>query len=149
MEPKRALTALLLGAVVAVVAGCGLPSGSSGGNANGSGEKMQRAYAPRIDPADFTSKIDNKYFPLKPGTTFVYKGTLHGSAERDEMAVTHDTRRVMGVKSLVVSDRVTEDGKLIEQTYDWYAQDSKGNVWYFGEHVTEYKNVEVSGHEGS
>jgi hypothetical protein len=126
MEPKKALSALILGAAVVVVAGCGAPSGSSGGNANGSGEKTQKAYAPRIDPADFTTRIDNKYFPLEPGTTFVYKGTFHGSAERDEMAVTHDTRRVMGVKCLIASDRVTEDGKLIEQTYDWYAQDGKG-----------------------
>jgi hypothetical protein len=65
------------------------------------------------------------------------------------MAVTHDTRRVMGVKCLVASDRVTEDGDLVEQTYDWYAQDDRGNVWYFGEDVTEYKNGKVSGHEGS
>ena len=55
----------------------------------------------------------------------------------------------MGVECVVASDRVTEDGKLIEQTYDWYAQDKKGNVWYFGEHVTEYKNGKVAGHEGS
>ena len=146
MEPKKLLSALILGAAVVVVAGCGVPSGSS---ANGSGEKTQQAYAPHIDPADFTTRIDNKYFPLEPGTTFVYKGTFHGRAERDVMAVTHDTRRVMGVKCLVASDRVKEDGKLIEQTYDWYAQDNKGNVWYFGEHVTEYKNGKVTGHEGS
>jgi hypothetical protein len=149
MKPKKLLSALILGATVVVVAGCGAPSGSSGSNASGPGEKTQQAYAPHIDPADFTTRIDNKYFPLEPGTTFVYIGTFHGRAERDVMAVTHDTRRVMGVKCLVASDRVTEDGKLIEQTYDWYAQDNKGNVWYFGEHVTEYKNGKVTGHEGS
>jgi hypothetical protein len=65
------------------------------------------------------------------------------------MAVTHDTKRVMSVKCLVASDRVTEGGKLIEQTYDWYAQDNEGNVWYFGEYVTEYENGVVTGHEGS
>jgi hypothetical protein len=86
---------------------------------------------------------------LKPGTTFVYEGRFQGAPERDEMAVTHDTKRVMGVDCVVASDRVTEGGKLIEQTYDWYAQDKKGNVWYFGEHVTEYKNGKVTGHEGS
>ncbi|MDQ3862952.1 MAG: hypothetical protein M3317_05550, partial [Actinomycetota bacterium] len=58
-------------------------------------------------------------------------------------------KRVMGVRCVVASDRVTEEGELKEQTYDWYAQDKKGNVWYFGEHVTEYNNGKVTGHEGS
>ena len=136
----------LIGALAALVilAGCGGTSGA--GDAQG---KTHKAYAPSIDPADFTTTINNKYFPLKPGTTFVYKGKFHGTAERDVMAVTHDTKRVMGVECLVASDRVTEGGKLIEQTYDWYAQDEEGNVWYFGEDVTEYKNGKVTGHEGS
>ena len=140
-----------MGAALAlvVVAGCGAPSGGTGGEAKSKTEKAQKAYAPKIVPSDFSTKIDNKYFPLKPGTTFVYKGKFHGTAERDVMAVTHDTRRVMGVECLVASDRVTEGGKLTEQTYDWYAQDNKGNVWYFGEHVTEYKMGKVTGHEGS
>src|SRR5215210_7331176 len=130
-----------MGAALAlvVVAGCGAPSGGTGGEAKGKTEKAQKAYAPRIEPADFTTKIDNKYFPLEPGTTFVYKGKFHGTAERDVMAVTHDTKRVMGVECLIASDRVTEGGELVEQTY----------VWYFGEHVTEYKNGKVTGHEGS
>ena len=136
--------------VFLLVAGCGGTSGHADGNAD---EKTpgttQEGYAPHIDPADFSTKIDNRYFPLKPGTTFVYEGKFQGAAERDEMAVTHDTKRVMGVECLVASDRVTEDGKLIEQTYDWYAQDKEGNVWYFGEDVTEYKNGKVTGHEGS
>ena len=150
MESRKALP-ILMGAALAlvVVAGCGAPSGGTGGEAKGKTEKAQKAYAPRIEPADFTTRIDNKYFPLKPGTTFVYKGKFHGTAERDEMAVTHDTKRVMGVECLIASDRVTEGGELVEQTYDWYAQDKEGNVWYFGEHVTEYKNGKVTGHEGS
>jgi hypothetical protein len=142
----------LIGAamVLLLVAGCDGSSGQAGGNAD---EKVHRTtqegYSPSIDPADFSTKIDNKYFPLEPGTTFIYEGKFQGAAESDEMAVTHDTRQVMGVECLVASDRVTEDGKLIEQTYDWYAQDKKGNVWYFGEHVTEYENGKVTGHEGS
>jgi hypothetical protein len=132
-----------------LVAGCNASSGSSGGSVHNTAQKTHKAYAPNINPADFTTKIDNRYFPLKPGTTFVYRGKFHGAAERDVMAVTHDTKRVMGVRCLVASDRVTEDGALMEQTYDWYAQDKKGNVWYFGEHVTEYKNGNVTGHEGS
>jgi hypothetical protein len=148
MKARKA-SPILMGAALAlvVVAGCGAPSG--GGEAKGRTEKAQKAYEPRIESADFTSRIDNKYFPLKPGTTFVYKGEFHGTAERDVMAVTDDTKRVMGVECLVASDRVTEGSELVEQTYDWYAQDKEGNVWYFGEDVTEYKNGKVTGHEGS
>ena len=150
MESRKALSIFVGSAVaIAILAGCGASSGSTDGAAKSTTEKTQNAYAPRIEPADFTTRIDNKYFPLEPGTTFVYKGKFHGSAERDVMAVTHDTKRVMGVECLVASDRVTEGGKLVEQTYDWYAQDKEGNVWYFGEHVTEYKNGKVTGHEGS
>src|SRR5919202_3170875 len=148
------LLGAILGSMVMLAAACsGSSSGNTAGNANGTDETTrtttQKAYSPNIRPADFTTRIDNKDFPLKPGTTFVYEGRFQGAAERDEMAVTHDTRRVMGVRCLVASDRVTEDGELIEQTYDWYAQDKEGNVWYFGEHVTEYKNGKVTGHEGS
>jgi hypothetical protein len=150
---RKAAKKVMLGRTVVIgvalvtfllAAGC---AGSSGSNA---GEKANHdEYSPHIDPADFTTRIDNKYFPLKPGTTFVYKGRFHGTAERDEMGVTGRTKRVMGVRCLVASDRVTEGGKMTEKTYDWYAQDDKGNVWYFGEDVTEYKNGKVTGHEGS
>ena len=148
---RIAASILAVGFAAAVAAGCGGAGGGSNGgsSANGGSSTSGAAYSPHIDPADFTTTIDNKYFPLKPGTTFVYEGTMEGASERDVMAVTHDTRRVMGVECLVASDRVTEDGKLIEQTYDWYAQDKEGNVWYFGEHVTEYKDGKVTGHEGS
>jgi hypothetical protein len=123
------LSALAVLLVAGLTAGCG-----------GSSKKAQRPYTPNIDPADFVREIDNKYFPLKPGTTFVYAG----NAERDEMAVTHTTKQIMGVECVVVNDRLWEDGKLIEQTYDWYAQDKEGNVWYFGEDTKEYKEGKVS-----
>jgi hypothetical protein len=150
MERRTALTTLIgVAMTLVLVAGCGGSAGNAGGAAKEAQETTQHAYAPYINPADFTTEIDNKYFPLKPGTTFVYEGKFEGATERDEMAVTHDTKQVMGVECVVASDRVTEDGKLIEQTYDWYAQDKRGNVWYFGEDVTEYKNGKVTGHEGS
>jgi hypothetical protein len=104
----------------------------------------QQAYAPHINPSGFTTKIDNKYFPLKPGTTFVYQGNSGGNAERDVMTVTHSTRRIMGVKCMVVDDRVWEGGKLTEKTFDYYAQDKKGTVWYFGENSKAYENGKVS-----
>jgi hypothetical protein len=130
MKGRPTLLSALVGVLVLAVltAGCG-----------GSSEKADKPYAPNIDPADFVSEIDNKYFPLKPGTTFVYAG----NAERDEMTVTSNTKQIMGVECVVVNDRLWEDGKLIEQTYDWYAQDKEGNVWYFGEATKEYKEGKV------
>src|SRR5919205_2760825 len=119
MDLRTALPTLI-GVAMTLVTGCGGSSDNAGGAGEGkTQETTQQTYAPHINPADFTTKIDNKYFPLKPGTTFVYEGKFEGASERDEMAVTHDTKRVMGVECLVASDRVMEDGKLIEQTYDW------------------------------
>jgi hypothetical protein len=132
-------------AALVALAGCGA-YGGTGGKDQG---KAQNAYAPNIDPADFTSKIDNKYFPLKSGTTFVYRGKTQDATEGDIMKVTSDTKNIMGVKCVVVDDRVTEGGKLTEQTYDWYAQDKKGNVWYFGEDSREIKNGKITSTGGS
>jgi hypothetical protein len=147
MEPRRALLTLT-GVVMALVfvAGCGGSSGDARGSAQGKG---QEGYAPHIAPADFSTKIDNKYFPLKPGTTFVYRGKTQDATEGDTVKVTSDTRNIMGVECVVVNDRVTEGGKLTEQTYDWYAQDKKGNVWYFGEDSKEYENGKVKSTGGS
>jgi hypothetical protein len=113
------------------------------------GSTTQQAYAPHINPSEFATTIDNKYFRLKPGTTFVYKGNSGGDPERDVMSVTHSTKRIMGVKCVVVKDRVFAQGKLGEKTFDWYAQDNKGNVWYFGENSKEYKKGHVVSTVGS
>jgi hypothetical protein len=74
----------------------------------------------------------------------VYRGNSGGNAERDVMTVTHSTKQIMGVKCVVVDDRVLAHAKLSEKTFDWYAQDKNGNVWYFGENSKEYKNGKVS-----
>src|SRR5215211_9238153 len=86
------------------MAGCGGSSGHAGGKSEG---KAQEGYAPSIDPADFSTKIDNKYFPLKPGTTFVYEGKTADATEGDTVEVTSDIRTIMGVERVVVDDRVT------------------------------------------
>ena len=65
------------------------------------------------------------------------------------MSVTHQTKKVMGVECVVVDDRAWEDGKLIEKTYDWFAQDKEGSVWYFGEDTKEYENGKVVSTKGS
>ena len=151
MLDKGKVLLVFVGVAMALVlvAGCGASSGSPGGDAGGSGQKAQKAYAPSIDPADFSTDIDNKYFPLEPGTTFVYEGKTEDATEGDTVRVTSETKDIMGVECVVVDDRVTEDGKLTEQTYDWYAQDKKGNVWYFGEDSKEYENGKVKSTGGS
>jgi len=90
-------------------------------------------YAPVINPAEFSTTIDNPYFPLVPGTRFIYEATTADGRERNVVEVTADTKTVMAVATRVVHDVVLVDGKPEEETFDWYAQDTEGNVWYFGE----------------
>jgi hypothetical protein len=92
-------------------------------------------YLPAIDPANFVSTVDNPFFPLAPGTTYVFEGIRDGRGQHDEFVVTAETKVVMGVTSVVVRDTATRiaDGRLIEKTDDWFAQDKDGNVWYMGE----------------
>ena len=97
-------------------------------------------YDPLIDPANFVTTIDNPYFPLVPGTTFIYEDHFAGSIMRDEFAVTHNTRVLDGVTCVEVHDSVFTDGALTEDTLDWFAQDRDGNVWYFGENTQELEN---------
>ena len=103
---------------------------------------MHGDYHPQIDPADFVTRIDNPYFPLKPGTGFHYKGVAEDgkTPQTDDMVVTHKTKTIMGVKATVVSDIVSSKGKQIERTFDWYAQDKAGNVWYMGEDTRELEH---------
>jgi hypothetical protein len=95
-------------------------------------------YQPQLDPADFVDVIDNPYLPLTVGSRWVYEGDSAGEAERVEVTVTDETRVIEGITATVVRDRVWVDDVLAEDTYDWYAQDAAGNVWYLGEDSTEY-----------
>lgn len=106
-------------------------------------------YAPVINPTNFGATIDNPYLPLKPGTTFISEGTKDGAKEHIEVYITHGTKVILGVTCVVVRDRVWLDGKLAEDTTDWYAQDKDGNVWYFGEDVKDYGNGVVVSTQGS
>lgn len=102
-------------------------------------------YAPAIDPARFTTRIDNPHLPLLPGARWVYEAeTEDGERERIEVTVTDERRTILGVETVVVHDVVSIDGEIIEDTYDWFAQDDIGNVWYFGEDSTEYDGEETS-----
>src|SRR5690348_17368593 len=87
---------------------------------------------PRMPPASaFSARVDNPWFPLKPGTRYRYTGTKDGKPSRDIVTVTHRTKTIEGVPCVAVNDHLYLRGKLEERTTDWYSQDSKGNVWYF------------------
>jgi hypothetical protein len=123
------------------LAGCG----SAPGTTDPGGVDGLVIPTPTPDPADFVARIDNPYLPLVPGTTWTYEATGVDVAETITVTVTDQTRVVAGVTTTVVHDEVVEaDGALVEDTYDWYAQDRAGNVWYFGEDTTSYDGDEIS-----
>ena len=106
-------------------------------------------YDPVIDPSNFVSRVDNPYFPLTPGTTFIYEGQTAEGFEHDEFAVTRNTRVILGVTCVEVHDTVTLDGELSEDTLDWFAQDKDGNVWYFGENTHELEDGLITTIDGT
>jgi hypothetical protein len=139
-RPKVAATVALALAVAAVTTGCGSAGDDSA--ATPSSDLPQGSEQVDLDPADFTTRIDNRYWPMAAGTRWVYRETdTEGAAQRVVVTVTNRTKRVAnGIEARVVRDTVTENGKPVEITEDWYAQDSAGNVWYLGEDTTEYEN---------
>jgi hypothetical protein len=103
-----------------------------------------------LDPADFVDRIDNPFLPFLPGSRWVYRETdAEGARQRVKVTVTDRTRSIEGIDATVVHDKVTERGALVENTFDWYAQDACGNVWYLGENTKEYEDGEVVSTEGS
>ena len=142
MKNLRSLAIAPVAALAAgVIAACG-----GGGKSDGA--------ARPIDPAGFTTKIDNPWLPLTPGTTLTYEGVKDGEPQRDVFRVTPRTRIVAGVRCVVVDDRAYSGGHLSERTNDYYTQDGKGNVWYFGEDTAELdakgrvKSTEGTWHAG-
>jgi hypothetical protein len=136
-----AIRALVLLAGVALLAGCGaedkpsLPQGSEPAN---------------LDPTDFVDTIDHPYWPMQPGTSWIYSDRdLEGSRQRVVVTVTEQTKEISRIRARVVHDVVTEDGAVLEDTYDWYAQDKDGNLWYLGEDTKEYEDGKVASTAGS
>jgi hypothetical protein len=137
--------AIAVGLLAAVAAGCGSSGGASSSSTTAASASasdlasIHGTYSPSIDPANFVKTIDNRYFPLKPGTTFLYKGVHENgkTPQTDKEVVTHRTKQILGVTCTVINDTVSSFGKPIERTFDWYAQDKAGNVWYMGEDTRE------------
>ena len=96
---------------------------------------------PDFDAASFEpgAPIDNRYFPLLDRKVRVYVDEEAGPSERFEQQVAGPGRTLLGVPTTALRDRSFEEGRLVEDTFDYFAQDTAGNVWYFGEDVTNYR----------
>jgi len=120
-------------ALIAIAAAAAVLSGPASGGRSG-----------------FSAKVTNPWFPLTPGTTYRYDGVKDGKPSHEVLRVTHRTKTITGAPCVVVDDRLYIGGHLEERTNDWYSQDGKGNVWYFGEATAELdKNGKVTTTEGS
>jgi len=140
---RRTLAAALLGLAVA-------GAGASGAAADG--PRLPRGSEPvTLNPADFTTRIDNPYWPMRPGGRWVYRETTpDGTRQRVVVTVTRRTKLIAnGVTARVVRDVVTEGGAPVEVTDDYYAQDRAGNIWYLGEATTEFVKGEPASTAGS
>jgi hypothetical protein len=145
--------------LVAGIAGCGDSGGAP--DARGqppaagdrAGSELPRGAEPvELDPREFTTEIDNPYWPMSPGTRWTYRETDQTGGElRVVVTVSDRTKRIAnGVTARVVRDTVTtREGELVEDTFDWYAQDRRGNVWYLGEDTAEFKGGRIASRAGS
>jgi hypothetical protein len=142
---RRPLLLALAAALPVLASGCG----SAPQKSPPTGVDELQIPTPSPDPDDFVEGIDNPYLPLTPGRRWVYEsGGIE--PERTTVTVTGDTKEVQGVTTTVVRDVVRDsEGRVVENTFDWFAQDRAGNVWYFGEDTTEYDDRGRPDHSGS
>jgi hypothetical protein len=114
------------------------------------GVPVAAASPPAFVPSSFVDRVDNPWFPLRPGTVFVYRGSKDSQPSREIVTVSRRTRVIEGVRATVVEDELFLSGRLAERTTDWYAQDRGGNVWYLGEATAELdRSGHVTSREGS
>lgn len=146
-----AAAVMVLGGGAAASAQTASPTATASAGSSASASPLPQGSEPvKLDPADFTTRIDNPYWPMAPGDKWVYRETDEGTELRVEVTVTDETKTIAnGVEARVVHDVVTEDGQPIEVTDDWYAQDRAGNIWYLGEDTAEYEDGEVKTRAGS
>jgi hypothetical protein len=124
---------------------------ASAGEAGATQSSLPQGSEPvKLDPAEFTTEIDNPYWPMTPGSRWTYKEVEDGQSQDVVVTVTHKTKRIAdGIEARVVHDVVSEDGQPVEVTDDYYAQDAEGNIWYLGEDTAEYENGKVATRSGS
>ena len=133
---------IAIAAVATLLVGCSSSTVHNAASTTTASElaPLHGKYAPTIDPANFVSKVDNPLWPLEPGTGFHFRGLRGKTPQTDDEVVTHRTEKILGVVCTVVRDSVSEHGRAVERTLDYYAQDTQGNVWYMGEDSFEREN---------
>lgn len=144
----RATTSMITGVCLLTIV---LGAVACGGDTAPDSTLPQGGEALDLDPAQFTTTIDNPYWPMAPGSKWVYRETdSEGARGRIVLTIPERTKRIAnGVEARVIHDVVTENGEPVEVTDDWYAQDSAGNIWYLGEKTAEYKNGKLKTTKGS
>jgi len=145
-----AACALALGAI-AIYSGCSTDPSSHTVLAPTAPRAVSSANQPPVFPGvdAFVTELSNPYLAFAPGRIFRYESRLPEGVETDVVEVTRKTKSIMGIVTTVVHDVVSLDGEVTEDTFDWYAQDKDGNVWYFGEDSKELMNGVVVSTEGS
>lgn len=141
------MRALLTVTALVLVAGCGSDAEPS---AKKTADKPAEDIPAREFPTEWADTIDNPWLPLAPGASWTYeKTTEDGAVEDVVVTVTDKKKTVAGVETTVVTEKVTEDGELIDDTKTWYAQDAEGNVWNLGETTKAHEDgkVETEGWE--
>jgi hypothetical protein len=133
---RKALAALAFMALAGTTVVMWAPWASSA--PPGSTSACGTTYAPVLDPANFVTVIDNPYFPLPVGRELVYTGVKDGQTQTDVVTVTDQKKVILGITTTVVHDKATHDSTVLEETFDYYAQDKQGNVWYLGEDTTQF-----------
>jgi len=124
------------------------PAGGEGGST--ASPLPQGSEPANLDPSEFTTEIDNPYWPMTPGSRWTYKEVEDGQSQDVVVTVTDKTKQIAnGIEARVVHDVVSEDGQPVEVTDDYYAQDAEGNIWYLGEDTAEYENGKVATRAGS
>lgn len=107
-------------------------------------------YTPQVNPADFSTKITNKYFALPVGKKLTYETVERGKVtETIEIEILQETKTIEGVETVIYLDREFKNGQLVEETRDYLAQHKNGDVWYFGEDVNNFWNGILLNHSGS
>ena len=164
MEPRHTWPLLL--AATLICAGCtsgpNAPSGtnpasppaleSQPGSTSAAGSELPIGADPvNLDPANFSADITNPYWPMRPGTRWTYRTAEAGEPPQEVViVVTTDTKKLAnGITARVVRDTARSEGQIIEDTLDWYAQDSDGNIWYMGEDTVEFEDGKIVSRAGS
>ena len=145
MKSNKIVLAIVALAAIVAMAVPALVSGASVRATNGYGGNE-----PTFDPTNFGSPLANPYFPLEPGTRSILRGVKDGVTQTERSTVTGRTKQILGVTAAVVHDISLHHGRALEETFDWYAADNDGNVWYMGEDTKEFDaNGHVISTEGS